>query len=145
MPGEIAYIDTSALAKWYLPEQHSENFRDYIIGLGTAYISGLTVVEIRCLLARRRRNRQLGHADEQRVFAAFQNHIEQGHLTVYDVASHHFAEASNLIAMLPQCALRTLDALHLAVVTDAGLSAVATADQGFSEAATALGLATKLF
>lgn len=140
-----AYIDTSALAKWYLPEQNSDAFRDYITGLPSALISALTITEMRCLLARRRRNRQLDTTDEQRAFSAFQNTILQGHLTVLAVDSRHFTEASNLIAMLPDCALRTLDALHLAVATDAGLGGIATADQGFADAAAALGLAVRVF
>ena len=79
------------------------------------------------------------------TYALFLDHVGRGLLNVVAVENHHFTQASNLIGMLPQCALRTLDALHLAVVTDAGLGAVATADQGFSEAAAALGLAVTGF
>jgi predicted nucleic acid-binding protein len=50
-----AYLDTSALAKWYLNEAGSEAFVEFLQGLGAALISSLTVTEMRCLLSRRRR------------------------------------------------------------------------------------------
>ena len=34
-----AYLDTSALAKWYLNEVGSESFVDFLQGLGSAVIS----------------------------------------------------------------------------------------------------------
>ena len=49
------YIDTSALAKWYLNEPRSQDFESYIRSQRGALISRLTVMELRCLLARRRR------------------------------------------------------------------------------------------
>jgi uncharacterized protein len=55
MSAEPAYIDTSALAKWYLPEPGSDAFVDFVPGQERAAISRLTTVELRCLLARRRR------------------------------------------------------------------------------------------
>ena len=55
----MVYIDTSALAKWYLNESRSEDFAAWIQTEAGAHISTLTVVEMRCLLARRRRNQEL--------------------------------------------------------------------------------------
>jgi uncharacterized protein with PIN domain len=49
------YLDTGALAKWYLNEPFSEQFEAFIQEQPSAAISRLTVVEFRCLLARRRR------------------------------------------------------------------------------------------
>ena len=49
------YQDTSALAKWYLNEEGSEDVEAFLGERGHALISELTVVEMRCLLARRRR------------------------------------------------------------------------------------------
>jgi uncharacterized protein len=56
MNGRAPYIDTSALAKWYLNEPRSEDFG--------AVISRLTVVEFRCLIARRRRAGDIDLEDE---------------------------------------------------------------------------------
>ena len=53
----MVYLDTSALAKWYLSESNSEQVSAYIIELGVAVVSTLTKTEMRCLLARRKRMR----------------------------------------------------------------------------------------
>ena len=50
-----AYLDTSALAKWYLNEAGSEAFVEFLQGLDSAVISSLSVTEMRSLLSRRRR------------------------------------------------------------------------------------------
>jgi len=42
-----AYLDTSALAKWYLNEPGSDAFVAYLQGLDSAAISGLTRAEMR--------------------------------------------------------------------------------------------------
>jgi uncharacterized protein len=53
-----AYLDTSALAKWFLNEPGSEAFVAFLQGLSSAVSSSLTVTEMRSLLSRRRR---IGH------------------------------------------------------------------------------------
>jgi len=53
MNADAAYLDTSALVKWYLPEPGSEAYVDFIARQSRAVISRLTGVELRCLQARR--------------------------------------------------------------------------------------------
>jgi hypothetical protein len=50
-----AYLDTTALAKWYLNELGSEAFVSFLQGLNSAVISSLTQTEMRSLLSLRRR------------------------------------------------------------------------------------------
>ena len=50
----VIYFDTSALAKWYISEAHSDDVEEYLQKHGPVAISDLTIVEMRCLLARRR-------------------------------------------------------------------------------------------
>jgi len=50
-----AYLETSALAKWYVNERGSDAFVTYLQGLDAAAISSLTRAEMRSLFARRRR------------------------------------------------------------------------------------------
>jgi len=52
---EVVYIDTSALAKWYLNEDRSADVEAFLTKTGPAAVSTLTLVEMRSLLARRRR------------------------------------------------------------------------------------------
>jgi hypothetical protein len=59
MSADLPYVDTSALAKWYLNEAGSAEFVDFMRAQGRALISRLTVVELRSLLARRERSGEI--------------------------------------------------------------------------------------
>ncbi len=136
---DVVYFDTSALAKWYLNEPHSDEVETYLQAHGPVAISWLTVVEMRSLLARRRRE---GHFDadlEWRVFATFQEDIRAGHLILHAMEGDPAALAASLLGDLPSLPLRTLDALHLAIAKGMRADALATADRLMAEAAGALG------
>ena len=140
-----AYLDTSALAKWYLNEPGSEVFVRYIQGLDVAVISSLTQTEMRSLLARRRRMGELTHELESVVYASFLDDITQGSLQLYSVEDACFAEAVNLISRYPEHPLRTLDALHLAVARHWEVETLATADAVMAGAAVSMGFAVRRF
>ena len=108
------YLDTSALAKWYLNEPFSEEFEAFIQKQTAAAISRLTIVELRCLLARRRRANEITKAVESRVFASFEEDMRAGFLQVHPVTDEQVIAASGLIIRLGRYPLRTLDAMHLA-------------------------------
>lgn len=139
------YLDTSALAKWYLNEPFSEAFDTFITGQPTATISRLTVVEFRCLLARRRRARELTRPDEARVYASFEKDVGAGFLQVHPVADEHMIAALGLITRLTRYPLRTLDALHLAIAKSAQCGQLATADKTMANAGKAIGLSIARF
>ena len=77
---EVIYFDTSALEKWYLNETRSDDVEKYIQEHGPVAISELSVVEMRSLLSRRRRERNIDSKMEARVFATFQEDIRQNFL-----------------------------------------------------------------
>jgi len=64
---EVIYFDTSALAKWYLNEAQSEEVEAYLQAHGPVEISDISVVEMRCLLGRRRREGHINAATESKV------------------------------------------------------------------------------
>ena len=135
-----AYLDTSALAKWYLNEAGSEAFVEFLQGLDSAVISSLSVTEMRSLLSRRRRIGDLSVELESVLFAALLEDIDRGWLQRYPLDDARFAEATNLIARYPEHPLRTLDALHLTVAAGLAVSIVATADGVLADAALSMGL-----
>jgi predicted nucleic acid-binding protein len=45
------YLDTSALAKWYLNEENSDVFVEFIQNISLAVVSHLTITEMRSLLS----------------------------------------------------------------------------------------------
>ena len=139
------YLDTSALAKWYLNEAFSEEFEAFIREQPTAAISRLSVVEFRCLLARRRRAGEITRAIESRVYASFEKDVGAGSLQVYPVADEHLIAALGLIERLGRYPLRTLDALHLAIAQGIHCRRLATADKIMADAGKAAGLGIARF
>ncbi len=135
------YIDTSALAKWYLPEPNSEAFESFVIEVDDPVISRLTVCEMRCLLARRRRAGDYDENFEMTAWAAFLEDTMSGALRVASFEDSHMTAATDLIGRLQGIPLRTLDALHLAIALRAGAGALASADVVMLRAADSLGLA----
>jgi predicted nucleic acid-binding protein len=141
----ISYLDTSALAKWYLNEQYSDTFSAYIRDLDVAVISGLTIIEVRSLLARRRRMGDIDFALESTLYAAFQDDIANGHLQIYSMEESYWLDAANLMARYPNHPLKTLDALHLAIIRHYGIEFLATADCVMANAASEMGITVELF
>lgn len=137
---ETVYFDTSALAKWYLNESLSEQVEEYIREHGPVEISDLTVVEMRSLLARRRREKDFDAKTEMRVFAVFEEDIRQRFLIRHPMPESLAAGAVNLIATLPDVPLRTLDAMHLVIAEGINASVLATSDRVMAEAAKGMGL-----
>ena len=135
-----AYIDTSALAKWYLNEPGSDAFVRFLQALDVAVISSLTRTEMRSLLSRRRRMGDLSVELETVLFAAFLEDIHRGWLQQYPIEDARFAEAANLISCHPEHPLRTLDALHLVQAVQADIQLLATADAVMADAAKDMGL-----
>ena len=141
----ISYLDTSALAKWYLNEQYSDIFTTYIRDLDVAVISNLTIIEIRSLLARRRRMGDIDIALESTLYAAFQDDIANGHLQLYPIKESYWIDAANLMTRYPNHPLKTLDALHLAIVRHYEIDFLATADRVMANAASEMGITVELF
>ena len=145
MSADLAYVDTSALAKWYLPEPGSEAFVDFIRRQDSAAISRLTTVELRCLLARRRRAGDITVQHERDAWSTFEADILAGHLHVEALADGHAISARDLLTRLEHLPLRTLDAFHLAIAQSLAVGLVATADRVMARAAEALGMTALMF
>jgi len=142
---ERSYLDTSALAKWYLNEPGSEAFVDYLQRVDVAIISRLVATELRSLLARRRRIGELPQELETIIFATFQDDISSASLQLYPFDDSLFDEATNLITRYPEHPLRTLDALHIATARHHEIPVIATADNVLADAASSMGLTVRRF
>ena len=139
------YLDSSALAKWYLNEEFSEAVEAYLQNLSSAFISSLTRIEFRCLLARRRRYGEISEGLESKLLGRFHQDIRRGHLRMLPLTDETLSSAMEIMDSLPDHSLRTLDALHLTILRDADLSALATADRIMASAAEELGLRVDRF
>jgi len=102
-------------------------------------------VEMRSLLARRRRAGDIDKSAENRVFATFQQDMANGSLVVHPIGDERFSEATDLIERLFRQPLRTPDALHLAIANAIGADEIATADRTMASAARAMRIKVKRF
>ena len=141
----IIYFDTSALAKWYINEAHSEDVEKYIQERGPVAISDLTVVEMRCLLARRRRERNIDTKMEMEIFATFQEDVRQRFIICHPLPHDFAAGAVNLLSRLPNIPIRTLDALHLIIAKELPADIIVTADTVMAAAAKVMGFTVTAF
>jgi predicted nucleic acid-binding protein len=142
---EMIYFDTSALAKWYLNEARSDDVEKYIREQGPVAISELSVVEMRCLLSKRRRERNIDLRMEARIFATFQEDIRQNFLICYPLPEDLATGAVNLISVLSDIPLRTLDALHLMIAKEIQTDVLATADKIMAAGGKAMGFSVVRF
>jgi len=142
---QIIYFDTSALAKWYLKEARSDDVEKYIQGHGPVDISDLTVVEMRTLLARRRREKNIDPKTEIKIYATFEEDIRQKFLICHPLPVGLAAGAVNLLSVLSDLQLRTLDALHLTIAKEIQTEVLATADRIMSIGAEAMGFSVVRF
>jgi hypothetical protein len=139
------YVDTSALVKWYVAEAYSDAFEAFVAGHPGALISRLTMLELRCTLARRKRNREIDEAAEREVCRTFESDILLGHLQVEPLRDEHLAMGQHFMEQLGEVPLRTLDAIHLAIAVDSKADLIATADRIMAQAAQQLGLQVEQF
>jgi predicted nucleic acid-binding protein len=142
---QIIYFDTSALAKWYLNEARSDDVEKYIQEHGPVDISDLTVLEMRCLLAKRRRERNIESKTEIKVFVTFEEDIRQKFLICHSLPIGVAAGAVNLLSVFPDLPLRTLDALHLMIAREIQTEILATADRVMAAGAKAMGFSVVRF
>ncbi len=139
------YLDTSALAKWYLHEARSEEVERYLQDACPVCISALTKVEMASLVGRRARDGDIDAVLAARIRAIFDGDIALGHLVLLPLRAEAFLMAESIPGSFPEISLRSLDALHLGLVRSADVKVMATADRVMAQAAEALGIECRVF
>jgi len=133
------YLDTSALVKLYLPEPGSDALDRRLTGRRDLVVSELAVSEVTSAVGRRRREGRLSDEAGTRLYRRLLEDLDEGTFLRVGVYpdTHRAAERLLLASHLP---LRTLDALHLALATQAGAASIVTFDRQLGAAAVSLGL-----
>ncbi len=129
----IYYIDTSVLAAYYYPEPLSERVESFLTTCVQPAISRLTEVEFCSALARRIRMGELKKTDADHLTSLFFNHVSSGLYSRQSMDDEHFRIAREWIASWGT-ALKSLDALHLAIAASGNFTIV-TADRQLAVAA----------
>ena len=137
----MVYVDTSVLAAYYCPEALSTEAERVLRQCDVPAISLLVDVELHSALARKVREGALSKLDATRISTEFRLHVEAACYTFLPLDSLHYRLARDWIGSF-SVALRTLDALHLAVAFGSEATLL-TADRGLAKAARELGVRTQ--
>lgn len=143
---ESFLLDTSALVKYYHPETGSQ----WVLNLVRReqphlLVSNLTVVEMHSALAKKYRCRAISFQAYQAAVDELVRDMDEGRFAVVELTSHVQTLAINLLKKhAPTRALRTLDALQLAVAMDlkehGRLGTFVVADETLADVATQEGI-----
>jgi uncharacterized protein len=136
------YIDTSVLAAYYCPEPLSEKAESVLTQQTQPSISAFTELELFSAISRKIREGSLSKVDGDRIVARVLSHIDGGLYHYLPVENRHYRLARDWIGNF-STALRTLDALHLAITSIEDLILV-TADKALSQSAESLGVKVML-
>jgi uncharacterized protein len=111
-----SFIDTSALVKYYHPEDGTQVVTRLIEDPGTRhYLSRLSLVETVSAFAVKFRLRQIDDQGFDALRRRFYHDIGQGRFRVMPITTARYQEATQLIERHVRIGLRTLDAIQLAV------------------------------
>jgi predicted nucleic acid-binding protein len=134
------YVDSSALAKLYVPEAESEKLDAFLRGRRDLMISELAITEVLSAVARRRREGLLDAAHAYEIRDAVLADAESGSFRRLDLDPRVHREAERLLLGAESLSLRTLDALHVAMALSGPVSHVVTYDARMRAAVLQAGL-----
>ena len=134
----MAYIDTSALVTYYCPEPMSDKIERAVLSIVQPHISYLTDVEIASAIARKVRCQEITPTDGHQILNLYQNHVDKRFYRWLPLDLKNFQVARSWISQF-KIALRTLDALHLAIAAANDLP-ILSLDKQLLEAAEYFGI-----
>jgi predicted nucleic acid-binding protein len=138
--GRGLYIDSSALAKLYVSEPESEVLDEFLQTRQDLMISELVVTEVISAVARRRREGALNAKQANEIRKAVLSDTESGAFRLLDLNPAVHREAERMLLSTDSVALRTLDALHIALARQAEAAEIITFDARMADAAVLYGL-----
>lgn len=137
----MIFLDTSTVAKLYVPEAESDAVRVLLEATDAACISELARVELHGVFHRRRREGRWSHPDFLAAVRQFSRDQATGFWTCLPLDPAIMAAAAETYTTLaPNVFLRASDCLHLMTALHHGFAEIHTHDQHQTAAATVLGL-----
>jgi predicted nucleic acid-binding protein len=122
------YLDSSALAKLYVPEPESDALDALLRGRRDLLISELAITEVLSAVARKRREGMLTAAQALQIRDAVLADADSGSFHRLDLNPSIHRQAERLLLNIESVALRTLDALHVALALQGSATYVVTFD-----------------
>ncbi|MFN3545609.1 MAG: type II toxin-antitoxin system VapC family toxin [Thiobacillus sp.] len=140
-----AYLDTSVLIKLYVAEKLSTEVERFVGEADSIVISRLTTLEWHCAMARRARTGQITPDYLNLARTEFTRHLAEGYFRIVPYDDPLLSDALRVLDSANPVPLRTLDAIHLTAVRNAGITRIATADDVMRRAALQLHLEVAYF
>lgn len=134
------YIDSSALAKLYMPEAESGLLEGFLHGRRDLMISELSITEVISAAARRKREGVLDPKQASELRGALLADAESGWFRRLDITPAIHRDAERMLLSTGSVALRTLDALHIALALSGSAQRIVTFDVRMADAAALHGL-----
>lgn len=122
------YLDSSALAKLYVPEAESETLDSFLRGRRGLMISELAISEVLSAVARRKREGLLNIDQASEIREAILEDADSGAFDRLELTPEIHREAERLLLGTDAVPLRTLDALHVALAISGTATHVVTFD-----------------
>jgi predicted nucleic acid-binding protein len=137
----LIFCDTSALAKYYVPEAESAALSSRLDSEDAVVVSELARVELMSVFHRRMRERKWTRERFQVAAGQFSRDDALKYWSWLPVSSHIVGAASQLYLSLPESVfLRASDCLHLVTALHEGFEEICTFDRHQQAAVHALGL-----
>jgi predicted nucleic acid-binding protein len=136
------YLDSSALANLYLPEPESDRLDALLRGRQDLLISELAITEVLSAVARKRREGTLSTSQALEIRDAVLADADSGSFYRLDLSPLVHRHAERLLLQVESIALRTLDALHVALALSGSATHIVTYDARMRAAAKQVGLKT---
>ncbi len=134
------YLDSSGLAKLYVPEPESELVDRFLRGRRDLLVSELSLTEVISAVARRRRERALDPKQANQIRDALLSDAVSGSFRRLDLTPAIHREAERILLSAEWVPLRTLDALHIALALSAEAGGILTFDGHMADGAVLYGL-----
>lgn len=140
-----AYLDTSVLIKLYVAETFSTEVERFVGEANGIVISRLSTLEWHCAMVRRARTGQITQDYLNLARTEFTRHLAEGYFRIVPYDDPLLSDALRVLDSANPVPLRTLDAIHLTAVRNAGVTRIATADDVMRRAALQLQLEVAYF
>lgn len=134
------YLDSSALAKLYVPESESDRLDSFLRGRRGLMISELAITEVLSAVARRKREGALTADQALEIRDALLADANSGSFERLDLSPVVHREAERLLLSTDSLSLRTLDVLHIALAFSGAATHIVTYDVRMRAAAGQAGL-----
>ena len=134
------YVDSSALAKLYVPEAESDKLDAFLRGRRGLMVSELALTEVLSAVARRKREGGLTAEQALEIRDALLSDATSGSFNRLELTPVIHREAERLLLGTDSLSSRTLDALHIALALSGAATHIVTFDVRMRAVATHAGL-----